>query len=161
MGTFTIEQFNDTHRRWAGAFVEREWGSARQVSRGVLYHVLDYPGFVVIVNGQPQGIVTYQIANGQCEVLLLHSAVEGIGAGSALIEHVIEQARRSNCTRIWLITTNDNYHAIRWYQKRGFTIAAVHVNALEHSRKLKPEIPMFGNDGIPLRDEIEFEMLLT
>jgi hypothetical protein len=28
------------------------------------------------------------------------------------------------------------------------------------SRQLKPEIPLTGNDGIPLRDEIELEMLL-
>jgi len=28
-------------------------------------------------------------------------------------------------------------------------------------RKLKPEIPAFGNDGIPLRDEIELTMTLA
>ena len=33
-------------------------------------------------------------------------------------------------------------------------------NALEQSRKLKPEIPLIGNDGIPLRDEIELEIML-
>jgi len=33
-------------------------------------------------------------------------------------------------------------------------------NALEVSRKLKPEIPQIGYDGIPLRDEVELEMIL-
>ena len=33
-------------------------------------------------------------------------------------------------------------------------------NALEVSRKLKPSIPEIGEDGIPLRHEIEFEMIL-
>ena len=51
-------------------------------------------------------------------------------------------------------------HALRFYQKRGFVLVAVHRNALELSRKLKPEIPMIGNDGIPLRDEVELEMIL-
>jgi hypothetical protein len=31
---------------------------------------------------------------------------------------------------------------------------------VEQSRKLKPEIPLIGNDGIPIRDEIELEMKL-
>ena len=41
-------------------------------------------------------------------------------------------------------------NALRFYQKRGFMLVAVHRNALELSRKLKPEIPLIGNDGIPL-----------
>jgi hypothetical protein len=49
---------------------------------------------------------------------------------------------------------------LRFYQKRGFVIAAIHVNALEKARRLKPEIPLIGEDGIPLRDEIELEMIL-
>ena len=58
-------------------------------------------------------------------------------------------------------TTNDNLNALRFYQKRGFVLVAVHRNAMEQARKLKPEIPLIGNDGIPLRDEIELEMLLV
>ena len=58
------------------------------------------------------------------------------------------------------ITTNDDLDAIRFYQRRGWTITAVHVNALAESRKIKPSIPEIGNYGIPLRDEIEFELVL-
>jgi hypothetical protein len=39
-------------------------------------------------------------------------------------------------------------------------LAAVHPQAIEISRQLKPQIPLIGNEGIPLRDEIEFEKLL-
>lgn len=49
---------------------------------------------------------------------------------------------------------------LRYYQKNGFHLHALRVNALAESRKLKPEIPAFGNDGIPLRDEIELSMTL-
>jgi hypothetical protein len=59
-----------------------------------------------------------------------------------------------------LITTNDNLDALRFYQKRGFRIAGVRPNALDLSRRIKPEIPLVGEDGIPLRDEIELEMAL-
>ncbi|UCC16424.1 MAG: hypothetical protein JSU58_08645, partial [Dehalococcoidales bacterium] len=58
------------------------------------------------------------------------------------------------------ITTNDNTHAIRFYQRYGFKIATIYPNSMEEARKIKPEIPFTGNDGIPLRDEIEFEIHL-
>jgi len=58
------------------------------------------------------------------------------------------------------MTTNDNTAALRFYQKWGFLLVAVHRNAVEQARKLKPEIPLTGIDGIPLRDEIELEVLL-
>lgn len=55
-------------------------------------------------------------------------------------------------------SSNDNLNALRFYQKYGFTLVALYPNALAQSRKLKPQIPLIGNDGIPLRDEIELEL---
>ncbi len=161
MRMFTIQPFGMAHKTWAEGFMIQNWGSVQMVSRGKLYQVLDFPGFIAIVDDKPQGIIIYNIVDDQCEVLLLDSAVEGLGVGSALVDHVKQAAQKAGCSRLWLITTNDNTHAIRWYQKRGFTLAAVHINALAESRRLKPEIPPIGFDGIPLRDEIEFEMPLT
>jgi hypothetical protein len=46
------------------------------------------------------------------------------------------------------------------YQKRGFVLVAIHRNALAQSRKIKPQIPLIGDHGIPLRDEIELEIPL-
>ena len=59
-----------------------------------------------------------------------------------------------------LITTNDNVGAIGFYQVIGMTIARVGINAMEEARKLKPDIPLTGEKGIPIRDEIEFEYLI-
>jgi hypothetical protein len=50
--------------------------------------------------------------------------------------------------------------AIRFYQLRGFSLIAIHRNAIEESRKLKPEIPLIGIDGIPIKDEIEMEFIV-
>lgn len=86
--------------------------------------------------------------------------VENRGIGSALVEVVKRAAVSSGCRRLWLITTNDNMKALKYYQKRGFLLVAVHRNALEQARKLKPQIAVIGIDGIPLRDEIELEMPL-
>ena len=94
------------------------------------------------------------------EIVSIDSTHPGRGVGTALIEAVKKEARRQGCRRLWLITTNDNLNALRFYQKRGFALVAVHRNAIEISRRLKPEIPLTGHDGIPLRDEIELETLL-
>ena len=80
--------------------------------------------------------------------------------GTSLVEAAKQTALQKSCKRLWLVTTNDNTRALRFWQKRGFKIAAIHVNAIAQSRKLKPEIPLAGNDGIPVRDEIELEMML-
>jgi len=31
---------------------------------------------------------------------------------------------------------------------------------MEYVRKLKPSVPLIGENGIPLRDELELEMIL-
>jgi len=77
-----------------------------------------------------------------------------------LINAVVEQARGRKCRRVWLVTTNDNLHALAFYQKRGFELVAVHRGAVNESRKIKPVISLIGMHNIPLRDEIELEMIL-
>lgn len=47
------------------------------------------------------------------------------------------------------------------YQKRGFILSKVINNAVEKARKLKQDIPLIGNDGIPIRDEIELIQVLN
>ena len=75
-----------------------------------------------------------------------------------MLDAVREIAGDAGCRRLWLITTNDNLPALGFYQKRGWRLVALHRDALDESRRLKPEIPLLGIDGIPLRDEIELEL---
>jgi GNAT superfamily N-acetyltransferase len=116
------------------------------------------PGFVAEHEGRREGVITYQIACGACEIVSIDGDRPGRGVGTALIEAVVAEARRHGCVRVWLVTTNDNLPALRFYQKRGFALVAVHANAVERSRQSKPEIPLIVRDGIPIRDEIELEL---
>ncbi|HXH20721.1 MAG TPA: GNAT family N-acetyltransferase [Dehalococcoidia bacterium] len=135
--------------------------SARVVSRGRMYFPAELPGFVARIGGRPIALATYLVEGAECQLVTLHSEVENVGAGSALIAAVRAEAANAGCRRLWLITTNDNTHAIRFYQRRGFRLAHAHVGAIDAvSRPLKPEIPFAGNDGIPIRDEIEMDLLL-
>jgi len=157
---YSIEKIDQSNRR-----IVREWIATWPrdfiISRGRKLWPAELEGFVALDDDRRLiGLVTYEIIGDQCEVVTLDALKQWSGIGTRLMENVIPVAREAGCTRLWLITTNDNIEAIRFYQKRGFTLAAIHVNALEHSRKLKPEIPKIGLFGIPMRDEIEFEMEL-
>ena len=160
MPDITIQPLNTADHEWVSQFMLEHWGSNKVVSRGVVYYPQDLPGFVALHESEKVGLVTYNIVNESCEIVTINSTHPSSGVGTALIEAVRDIAIKSGCQRLWLITTNDNMNALRFYQKRGFVLVAVHRNALELSRTLKSEIPMIGNEGIPLRDEIELEMIL-
>jgi len=51
------------------------------------------------------------------------------GRRAALLAAVVAHAERHRCRRLWLITTNDNLGALAFYQRRGFTLAALHRDA--------------------------------
>jgi GNAT superfamily N-acetyltransferase len=160
MPIIRIRPVQDDDRGWVAGLLHEHWHSTRVVSRGRVHEADRLPGFIAEVGGEPVGLLTYRIDGKQCELISMNSLREGIGIGAALIGAAREVARDAGCRRLWLITTNDNLAAVRFYQKRGFRLAAVHCDALEESRKLKPEIPFVGRDGIPLRDEIEMEVIL-
>lgn len=145
---------------WASRLLTERWGSTQIVSRGHVHAADKLPGFAAWQGREPAGLVTYRISNGECEIVSLDSLVEGQGIGSALIRAVEDVAVSAGCKRLWLVTTNDNLAGIGFYQRRSFRLVAIHRDALELSRRLKPEIPLIGLDGIPLRDEIELELLL-
>jgi N-acetylglutamate synthase-like GNAT family acetyltransferase len=141
--------------------IVRTWGADYVVSRGRIVYPTEIEGLAALdENGKKVGLATYEMNGNQCELVTLDAFTKFMGIGTTLVDEVRQAAKAAGCRRLWLITTNDNLDAIRFYQRRGFTIEAIHVNALKESRKLKPVIPEIGQFGIPLRDEIEFGMEL-
>ena len=136
------------------------WGGEEVIAHGTLYRPEQLDGFVIEDKNEWVGLVTFFIKTDECEITSLDSLREGKGIGTQLIDKAIEEARVGSCKRLFLITTNDNLHALGFYQKRGFEIVTVYRGAVIESRKRKPSIPLVGMDGIPLRDEIELEIRL-
>lgn len=157
---YEIISLTQSDRDMVADYLMDAWGFTAVVSRGVLHEAENLPGFAAIADKEMVGLVTYHIEQDACEIVTLNASYSGIGIGSALIEAVKQAGAVRQCKRLWLITTNDNIEALRFYQKRGFEMVAVHRGAIAQSRLLKPAIPLIGNYGIPIRDEIEFEMAL-
>ena len=160
MSTLTLRRLSQSDLPRLRQFWIEHWGGEEMITRGHIYRPEQLDGFVVEDGEEWIGLLTFFIKDDECEVTSLDSLREGQGIGSKLIDEAIAEARARNCKRLYLITTNDNLHALGFYQKRGFQIVTVHRGAVNESRKRKPSIPLVGMNGIPLRDEIELEINL-
>ena len=129
--------------------------------RGELVEALRHPAMLAWANERLVGVATYILDGDACELLTLHAVARRSGVGTALVDAVRTRALDAGCGLLWVVTTNDNVDALRFYQRRGFRLAGLRPGAVDRSRDtVKPEIPAFGDHGIPLRDEIELEMSL-
>jgi len=138
-----------------------EHGSLRVARRGELLDSSDHPALLARVGDELVGVATYVVDGDACELLTLHAQHRYAGVGTALVEAVVDVARQAGCRRLWVVTTNDNVDAVRFYQRRGFRLTELRPGAVDRSREsLKPEIPPVGEHGIPLRDELELELRL-
>jgi ribosomal protein S18 acetylase RimI-like enzyme len=153
--TLRVRALTDEDRVWIAGVATELWGSTVVVAHGELFEPATLPGFVAEDDGARVGLVTYRTDGESCEVVTIDAFEPRRGVGTALMEAVTSLGHR----RVWLITTNDNVPAQRFYERLGFRMVAVREGELERSRELKPEIPLVGVGGVPIRDELEYELV--
>ncbi len=135
------------------------WGSTRVARLRELLDITDLDGLVAVEDEEWFGYASYQIDRGSMEIAVLESFRPNRGIASALVASCVAVALKWPLERVWLITTNDNLHALRFYQRRGFVLVALHRgNATWARQHLKSELPVLGLDDIPIRDELELEL---
>jgi ribosomal protein S18 acetylase RimI-like enzyme len=137
--------------------MEDLWGGALIVAHLERFDCDHMPGFAAFMKGQLAGFLHYRIVSQDCEILTLAALVENQGVGSALLAKMENYARETGCTRLHLVTTNDNRHALTFYQHRGYQVTAIFPGRINEARKLKPSLPLLGENGIPIEDEILLE----
>jgi len=144
-------------------FVRRHWRTDKIVIHGQVFSPAELPGVGAFDGETLVGLVSYNmnIQNAELEIVTFASDRPGKGLGSQLLASMVDLSRRTRMRRVWLITTNDNLNALRFYQRRGFRLVALRRGAVDESRRIKPEISLVGEYGIPIHDELELEMTLT
>ena len=149
------------------------WGEPRVAAGGRLYDLRTLPALVAtraVVGGfapraagtdeahepaeQIIGVLTYEIAGDAIEVVSIEADPLRLGTGTALLAAAVNLGFAEGLARLWLVTTNDNVDALRFYQRRGLHILEVRPDGVARSREVKPSIPLIGSYGIPMRDEI-------
>ena len=158
---FTIRAITASDEPSMAGFLEKLWGSRNVVTRGVIYDAGKLPGFLAVEGDTVVGLLTLRYNERECEVMTVEAFVQRKGIGAALLAAAQRDARNHRCARMWLITTNNNLGAFAFYQKQGMRMSAVYPDALTEARKLKPQIPLIAENGIPIRDEVEFELDLV
>jgi ribosomal protein S18 acetylase RimI-like enzyme len=154
-----VRALRDDERAWAAAVVGERWGDV-VITRRREHRPAALPALVAEADGERAGLATYLIEDGECELMTLDALTVGGGIGGALVDAVAEQARAAGCTRVRVITTNDNLAALRLYQRHGFVLVAARLNEMATTRQRKPRIPATGHAGVPIRDELELELTL-
>ena len=117
-------------------------------------------GSVALAGDRPIGLVTWLIAPSgdaaEVRALAVDDSAQGRGVGRTLLAAAEVALREAGVRRAWLVTTNDNIAALALYQKAGWRLTALRAGAIDELRRtIKPSISAIGQDGIPLRDELE------
>jgi ribosomal protein S18 acetylase RimI-like enzyme len=155
----TIRPLTGQDLPWAEELIAADSGGRLQARLGAVIDALACPGLVAELSGDAVGVVTYPTEQLAVEVVYIVVTTKRIGIGTTLMDAVERQTRPR---RLWLVSTNDNLDALRFYQRRGYRIVDIRVGAVESARRtLKPSIPEIGNFGIPIRDEIVLERVPT
>jgi ribosomal protein S18 acetylase RimI-like enzyme len=142
----------------AAAYFQDNWGSPQMVISSGIYHCDELPGFAAVdLDYNIVGLITFTDRGEEREIISLDASIEGQGIGSGLLNAAEGDAKEKGIRLMALITTNDNLNALRFYQKRGYRLTKILRNAVEEARKIKPEIPLSGYEGIPIRDELILE----
>jgi ribosomal protein S18 acetylase RimI-like enzyme len=158
---YTVRPLTPTDRPLITPLLVREWGSTEVIALtlGGTVDASTMPGWLAEADGEIVGLLTYLVRD-DVAVLVTINSFSGGGVGFTLITALVDECRAIGVKKVLITTTNDNTRALRFYQRAGFRLTALRVDAVTESRKIKPEIPVEGLDGIPIRDEIELSMEL-
>ena len=130
-----VRALTESDRAWAVQVETESWSTPVVARLGELVDPTRLPGFIAILDGQRAGLATYALRGDECELVTIRSLREGQGVGRALLDAIHDAAVEAHCTRLWLITTNDNLRALELCQRWGMEIVAIHRHAATEARR--------------------------
>jgi len=162
MSRLSIRKVADKDREWIKNFIVESWGADFIFDAGKKKFPHKLEGFIVFDGSDKAGLLTYEITENTCEIVTIDSLIQQKGIGTLMIDTLKKEGQKNHWKRIWLITTNDNLNALKFYQKRGFGLVKINRDAVTRTRDtIKPEIPLLGEHNIPIRDEIELDYKIS
>jgi len=158
--SLTIRPIEDEDHGAVHKLLADRWAGPEILLDGQFVDASRLPGFVAIDGNELVGLVTLIKREKEWEILTLDSLQRWSGTGSELLKAVVDEAREAGIKRVTVRTSNDNLDAFRFYQRRGFRLERVTPGVIEEERERKPEIPLRGDYGIEIRDEVLFARAL-
>jgi N-acetylglutamate synthase-like GNAT family acetyltransferase len=142
-------------RDWVAEAARHVLGDEFQVHSRRQFNVLDGDVLVAEHDGRRVGFASWMVDEEGAEVLALACTERDIGAGTALMHAVEDEAARRDARRVHLVTTDANVGAQRFYERLGYALAERRVGAVDECRtRYKAGIPA------DMHDELVYELRL-
>lgn len=155
-----VRRLDPSDRDWKTRTLTKAWGGTIVARLGEAVDASLLDGFVALEDGIRCGLVTFAVREGELEVVTIQVEREGQGIGQALMEAIRQTVIQRGLRRIWSTTTNNNVRAIDFYQRWGMDMVRLHRHGVAASRAVHPAIPLHDDSGLPIRHELEFELIL-
>lgn len=149
-----------TDRPALEAVLRQRWSDGGVFVRGRMIRPQEVDAFGAYLDDRLQGVASWRVEDGVFYMLTLNNLTDQRGVATALLDHMLAVARAQGFASMRVVISNDNWPALRFYQKRGFALAELHVGVVDVMRREMPSIPERGVEGIPMRDEFELEIAL-
>lgn len=150
----------DADRAAIAGLLTSSWGGTTVVAHGTAFAADTLDALLAEQDGEIVGLLTYVLCDGELEVVSLDAFHRRLGIGTQLLDTAARLAREAGAARLWLVTSNDNLDALRFYQRRGLRLVAVSPGPVDEARLIKPSIPPVGEYGIAVHDELTLELRL-
>ena len=155
-----LKRLEELDRARVNAFLISRWFSLEMLVHGETIDLSNVQGKAILESGEIIGMITWRTLDDALEILSLDSLHEGQGIGTILLEQAVAETKKQRLRRLVLTTTNDALRALQFYQRRGFDLLCLRRGVVYKARKKKPQIPLTGENGIPLHHEIDLERIL-
>jgi ribosomal protein S18 acetylase RimI-like enzyme len=154
-----VHEAQDSERAVVRDLFRRDFGRTHIIAFGEVMNLDAMPVLVATTHEEVSGALAYRLFGDGLHIVALATDVmwQRSGVGGHLVAEAELLARRLFLGRIIVTTTNDNLPALYFYQRRGYRLTGLRPEAvLAHTPDVLP-----GFAGIPVRDEVQLEKLLT
>ncbi|WP_353186792.1 GNAT family N-acetyltransferase [Bosea sp. (in: a-proteobacteria)] len=137
------------------------WGSHSMMIGLHVYDVAEIDALGLYEpDGRTAALASWTRRDDTAYLCALHSLRPGEGVAIRMLDAVIAAARAAGATRLKAMLTNDNMPGLVFYQRRGFRLSGLYLEAIDAYRSVVPTIIETGYKDIPIHDAIELEIAL-
>ena len=154
-----IRRYTPDDLEWASDLLGRSSGRLR-IRRGIVVDTATLPGLVATEASVPIGLVTVLRHPGELELAVIATDGPDLAVVGMMIDAATERAG-GECRRVFAICSNAEFDLQKALQWHGFRLCAVRPGSIESAAtRLSPGQVVTELDGVPVRDELEFDLLI-
>ncbi len=137
------------------------WGSHSMMIGLHVYDVAEIDALGLFdSSGKTAALASWTVRGDSAYLCALHSLKPGEGVAIRMLDAVIFAARKAGAGKLKAMLTNDNMPGMTFYQRRGFRLSGLYLEAIDAYRSVVPGIIKTGYKDIPIHDAIELEITL-